>query len=183
MGNKTPGKTKVGKENLNMYLTPRQRLLVQANLDDLKDDLSDLGLVVFVRFFEVQPKLKVLFPKIVRINDQNELELGTDIEMLRKHASIVMHSLAAAIESLDESEALNSVLLEVGRQHVKRNVKSKIILRLWPALSYGLESYLKEKYTKESSTAWKKVFFYIVKQMKLGMMASDSEEEATTSSY
>lgn len=80
------------------------------------------------RFFEVQPKLKVLFPKIVRINDQNELELGTDIEMLRKHASIVMHSLAAAIESLDESEALNSVLLEVGRQHVKRNVKSKIIL-------------------------------------------------------
>lgn len=55
--------------------------------------------------------------------------------------------------------------------------------RLWPALSYGLESYLKEKYTKESSTAWKKVFFYIVKQMKVGMMASDSEEEATTSSY
>ncbi|VDI25956.1 Hypothetical predicted protein [Mytilus galloprovincialis] len=103
--------------------------------------------------------------------------------MLRKHATIVMHSLAAAIESLDESEALNSVLLEVGRQHVKRNVKSKIILRLWPALSYGLESYLKEKYTKESSTAWKKVFFYIVKQMKVGMMASDSEEEATTSSY
>lgn len=72
--------------------------------------------------------MKVLFPKIVRINDQNELELGTDIEMLRKHATIVMHSLAAAIESLDESEALNSVLLEVGRQHVKRNVKSKIIL-------------------------------------------------------
>lgn len=53
MGNKTPGKTKVGKENLNMYLTPRQRLLVQANLDDLKDDLSDLGLVVFVRLVSI----------------------------------------------------------------------------------------------------------------------------------
>ena len=51
-----------------------------------------------------------------------------DIEMLKKHSSIVMHSLAAAIESLDESEALNSVLLEVGRQHVRRNVKTKTIL-------------------------------------------------------
>lgn len=182
MGNKTPGKSSRPRENLNLYLTPRQRLLVQANLDYLRDDLSDLGLVVFVRFFEVQPKLKVLFPKIVRINEQNELELGMDIEMLKKHSSIVMHSLAAAIESLDESEALNSVLLEVGRQHVRRNVKTKTILRLWPALSYGLEEYLKSKYTKEAATAWKKVFFYIVKQMKQGMQSSDSSEEEVPSS-
>jgi hypothetical protein len=54
-----------------------------------------------------------------------------DIEMLKKHSSIVMHSLAAAIESLDESEALNSVLLEVGRLHVRRNVKTKTILVRW----------------------------------------------------
>jgi hypothetical protein len=49
MGNKTPGKSSHPRENLNLYLTPRQRLLVQANLDYLRDDLSDLGLVVFVR--------------------------------------------------------------------------------------------------------------------------------------
>lgn len=47
MGNKTSNEKR--RENLNMYLTPRQRLLVQANLDYLKDNLSDLGLVVFVR--------------------------------------------------------------------------------------------------------------------------------------
>lgn len=175
MGNRTSNEKR--RENLNMYLTPRQRLLVQSNLDYLKDNLSDLGLVVFVRFFEIQPKFKVLFPKIVRINDKNELELGMDVEMLKKHASIVMHSLAAAIESLDETDALNSVLLEVGRQHVRRNVKTKTILRLWPALNYGLESYLKAQYTKESMTAWKRVFYYIVKQMKLGMVSSSSEME------
>lgn len=47
--------------------------------------------------------------------------------------------------------------------------------RLWPALNYGLESYLKAQYTKESMTAWKRVFYYIVKQMKLGMASTAPE--------
>jgi hypothetical protein len=42
--------------------------------------------------------------------------------------------------------------------------------------------YLKSKYTKEAATAWKKVFFYIVKQMKQGMQSADSSEEEVPSS-
>lgn len=83
---------------------------------------------LFFRFFERNPRLKKLFPKIVRINDQNELELVMDNESLTQHAINVMHSLGAAVESLDESDMFNSVLIHIGKSHVNRNIKPSMIL-------------------------------------------------------
>ncbi|KAJ8308220.1 hypothetical protein KUTeg_013094 [Tegillarca granosa] len=122
-----------------------------------------------LRFFERNPRLKKLFPKIVRINDQNELELVMDNESLTQHAINVMHSLGAAVESLDESDMFNSVLIHIGKSHVNRNIKPSMILKLWPALDYGLKQMLLAEYTKEVAAAWKKVFYFMVHQMKVGM--------------
>lgn len=81
----------------------------------------------FFRFFEIEPEMKAFFPKIVRMNDDNQLEWDVDREMLQKHAVTVMEGLGAAVESLDESDFLNSVLISVGQTHFHRSVRPQML--------------------------------------------------------
>ncbi|CAG5134013.1 unnamed protein product, partial [Candidula unifasciata] len=69
--------------HLNKYLTARQIELVQHTWDLMKQDLPALGLSVFVRLFQTEPDLKRLFPKIVQMNEKNELEWEVDKDMLQ----------------------------------------------------------------------------------------------------
>ncbi|CAG5136397.1 unnamed protein product, partial [Candidula unifasciata] len=61
------------------------------------------------------------------MNDKNELEWEVDRDMLQRHAVTVMEGLGAAVESLDDSDFLNSVLVSIGQTHVKRNVKPQML--------------------------------------------------------
>ncbi|KAK3092881.1 hypothetical protein FSP39_008346 [Pinctada imbricata] len=176
MGNQATGgcpfPTSGGKQ-LNTYLTSRQIHLVQDTWEEIKDDLAKLGVIVFLRFFETEPGLKSLFPKIVQMNSENQLEWDIDKDMLQKHAVTVMEGLGAAVESLEESDFLNSVLVSIGQTHIKRQVKPQMLKRLWPSLNYGLKQVLQAKYTKEVNEAWRKVYFYICFHMKRGMENPD----------
>ena len=66
--------------------------------------------------------MKTFFPKIVRMNNDNQLEWDVDREKLQKHAKSVMQGLGSAVESLDDSDFLNSVLISVGLTHFHRQV-------------------------------------------------------------
>ncbi|XP_069117999.1 cytoglobin-1-like isoform X2 [Argopecten irradians] len=171
MGN-VPGQC-IGRNRnrLSSYLTPAEKATLKSSLEFIKDDLHDLGVIVFVRFFETEPKLKHLFPKIVRVNEKNELELEMDGEMLRKHGHNVMHTLGAAIENMEESDFMNTVITAIGSTHVRRKVKGKMLYHLWPSMDYGLRDMLQERYTREVAAAWKKLFYYTVNQMRRGMKA------------
>lgn len=176
MGNQAitcPDVPKTRGQELGKYLTVRQIHLVQNSWDLIKDDLGKLGLIVFLRFFETEPDLKSLFPKIVQMNNENQLEYDIDREMLQRHAVTVLEGLGAAVESLEESDFLNSVLISIGQTHVKRHVKPQMLRRLWPSLNHGLKHCLQENYTKEVNEAWKKVYFYVCFQMKRGMENPD----------
>ena len=86
-----------------------------------------LFFLIFFRFFETEPDVKSLFPKIVRMNNENQLEWEIDKDMLQKHAVSVMEGLGAAVESLDESDFLNNVLISIGQTHVKRHIKPQML--------------------------------------------------------
>lgn len=119
-----------------------------------------------------------------------------DMESLSRHASNVMHSLGAAVESLDQSEFFNGIVENIGQSHGQRKIKPKMLevwkqkmerlwllfktsvlsfeksflfQLLWPSLNYGLKQVLKEMYTKEVAASWKKVYFYLCKHMKQGI--------------
>nr|KAI8735342.1 neuroglobin [Biomphalaria glabrata] len=66
------------------------------------------------------------------MNEKNELEWDVDRDMLQRHAVTVMEGLGAAVESLDDSDFLNSVLISIGQTHIKRNVKPQM-LRVRPS--------------------------------------------------
>ncbi|ESO93594.1 hypothetical protein LOTGIDRAFT_232639 [Lottia gigantea] len=123
----------------------------------------------FYRFFETEPDMKALFPKIVQMNESNQLEWQMDRDMLQKHAVTVMEGLGAAVESLEDSDFLNSVMVSIGQTHVRRNVKPQYVKKLWPSLHYGLGVCLGDHYNKEVSEAWRKVYIYISAQMTRGM--------------
>lgn len=161
--------------HLNKYLTARQLELVQDTWDIMKTDLPTLGLTVFLKLFQTEPDLKRLFPKIVQMNDKNELEWEVDRDMLQRHAVTVMEGLGAAVESLDDSDFLNSVLVSIGQTHVKRHVKPAMLKRLWPSLNHGFQTMLGEVYTKETMEAWRRLYSYISSQMKRGMNDPDAK--------
>ena len=71
--------------------------------------------------------MKSFFPKIVRMNNDNELEWDVDREKLQKHAQRVMEGLGAAVESLDDSDFLNRVLISVGQTHSHRQIKAHML--------------------------------------------------------
>ena len=84
-------------------------------------------LIVHYRFFETEPSMKRVFPKIVQMNDRNQLELDTDMEVLSRHASTVMHSLGAAVESLDHDGFFEGIIKNIGQSHQRRNVTTRMI--------------------------------------------------------
>nr|KAG5714474.1 hypothetical protein BaRGS_006920 [Batillaria attramentaria] len=103
-------------------------------------------------FFETEPDLKMLFPKIIRLNEVSQLEYYVDRDMLQRHAVTVMEGLGAAVESLEDSHFLNSVLIALGQTHAKRNMKPTMLKRLWPSLEVGLTTMLGDRYTPEVAT-------------------------------
>lgn len=88
---------------------------------------SYMIIILSSRFFESEPDLKSLFPKIVKMNNENQLEYDIDREMLQRHAVTVLEGLGAAVESLEESDFLNSVLISIGQTHVQRHVKPNML--------------------------------------------------------
>ena len=61
------------------------------------------------------------------MNNENQLEYDIDKEMLQRHAVTVLEGLGAAVESLEESDFLNSVLISIGQTHVQRHVKPNML--------------------------------------------------------
>ncbi|WAR19739.1 NGB-like protein [Mya arenaria] len=183
MGNKMPNCAipySSRDKHLHMVLSTEQVKLVQGSWELLKDDLGRLGLIVFLRLFEMEPQMKTVFPKIVQMNHDNKLETNIVKDMLQRHAVTVMEGLGAAVESLDDSRILNSVLISIGQTHVQRQVKPQMVKKLWPSLNYGLQEVLEENYTKNVAEAWKTVYDYICVYMKMGMENPDIDPDITS---
>ncbi|KAK3094672.1 hypothetical protein FSP39_004791 [Pinctada imbricata] len=164
-------------------LDDRQKVLTQETLELMREYLSDLGIVVFLRFFEIEPRMKLLFPKIVHLDSDNKLAIEPDVHrVLRIHAASVMYSLGAAVECLDQAELFGVIAEDIGKLHADRHIKINTIHRLWPSLNYGLKQILGDSYTKDVAKAWRKVFYYICRRMEQGMAGKISSESSDRSS-
>ncbi|KAL8589738.1 hypothetical protein ACOMHN_027246 [Nucella lapillus] len=170
-------------DQLDRHLTPAQVKVVQETWQILRQDLASLGMAVFINFFETEPDLKMLFPKIIRLNESAQLEWYVDRDNLQRHAVTVMEGLGAAVESLENCQFLNNVLIALGQTHVKRNMKPTMLKRLWPSLEVGLGVMLGERYTPETAEAWRKLYHYICLQMKRGMENPDLPLDINSEDY
>ncbi|XP_064603224.1 cytoglobin-1-like [Liolophura sinensis] len=163
-------------EKLSKYLTDRQVKIIQQTWAIIRQDVKRTGIIIFTKFFDQEAEMKKYFPKMVTMNDRNELSTDMDRDRLETHALTVMEGLGAAVESLDDTEFLNNVLFAIGQSHVKRKIKPYMLQKLWPSMDYGFREVLKEKYTKETMEAWKKVYWYIKARMSEGIRDAERKK-------
>ncbi|XP_052106725.1 cytoglobin-1-like [Mytilus californianus] len=131
----------------------------------LRND-TNVGLHIFKRFFQLHPEFKKLFTEQMMVEDD---DLKVNEEKLRHHGNIVMEGLGAAVESLDDSVFLSNVLVTMGESHARHNVKSEMVILLWPAIRDAFNGCLGSDFTAQMATAWEHVFEYMATKFKEGL--------------
>lgn len=69
--------------------------------------------------------MKKLFKRLLSNSESGNFIFDDD--RLRGHARIVMNSLGAAVDSLDDSSSLSGMLVALGEKHAAYNVKGEMI--------------------------------------------------------
>ena len=83
--------------------------------------------ICLCRLFQIEKGLKPLFLRLSK-KDASRLDNSMDHHMLKAHALVVMQSLGAAVESLEDSRLLTDTLSSLGHTHVGYNVKPGMLL-------------------------------------------------------
>lgn len=146
-------------EQLDDYLTRTEVRLAQKSWRSINRNLHHLGVLAFKKFFERQSEMKSLFGKIMVRNDVGDFTI--DEEELQNHAAMVMEALGTAVESLEDTSFLTTILIRMGEKHAGYRVEPEMIPLLWPAIREALKDQLGEDFSFEVEEAWNHVFEYI----------------------
>uniref|UniRef100_A0A1I8IWI4 GLOBIN domain-containing protein n=1 Tax=Macrostomum lignano TaxID=282301 RepID=A0A1I8IWI4_9PLAT len=160
------------------YLTDAQIALVKETWVILSEDLTDTGVLVFTRLFQIDKDLRNMFYKLMAseahpppTSPKHPADRAGkfDRDKVERHGVAVMQALGAAVDCLDDTLMLNSVLLALGQAHHAFDVRAEYVMRLWPAINFALQERLGECYTKAVERAWHNVFRYIAGKMEAGI--------------
>ncbi len=145
--------------------TQQQKRMVLKNWKVLSNDLTGRGSRIFIRIFQLNPNVKMLFPC-------HNLE-GEDLlrdHNFKGHASRFMQAVGAVIDNIDSfEESLSPLLNGLGRQHIHFrgfqpdyfNVFEQAIMDVW-AEDLG------PKFGDQSREAWHTVFTFLMRELKQG---------------
>ncbi|XP_006823444.1 neuroglobin-like [Saccoglossus kowalevskii] len=153
--------------------TERQRRIVRKTWRPLANDMTGNGTKVFLHIFEMNPKVKQLFP----CRDKTGEELLKDLNF-KGHASRFMQSVGAAVDNLDNLEtSLAPLLMNLGKSH---NHFSGFELNYFDSFTGAMlhvwELELQDRFTPEVMEAWKLVFDYMMGKMKDGYITRRDEK-------
>ncbi|XP_013782792.1 non-symbiotic hemoglobin 2-like [Limulus polyphemus] len=151
---------------LSENLTPRQVELVRETWTLLSVDMTATGIFIFNRFLTDYPELCDLFPFVSIANDGRYI---WDDQGLERHALGVMQALEGAVNNLENTQLLSTILFDLGQKHARYNVEESMLDKLWRSLRGSLKEALQEKMTDEVEHAWFCVFRFVARQMIDGM--------------
>lgn len=146
-------------------ITPQQKKIVKRTWRYLANDMTGHGKKVFLKIFEMNPKVKQLFP----CRDVTGEALLRDSNF-KGHAARFMQAVGAAVDNIDDlGSSLSPLLVGLGRQHTTFsglqpeffNAFTEAMLCIW-------QQELKERFTEEVKAAWKTVFDYLMSRLKEG---------------
>ncbi|XP_034046906.1 cytoglobin-1-like [Thalassophryne amazonica] len=139
-------------------LTDKEKTAVQEIWAKVFINSDDVGVAILVRFFTKYPKSKQYFNQF----KDSEVEELKHSAQFRKHAGRVMNALNTMVESLDNSEKLESLLKLIGKSHALRHkVEPVYFKKLSEAILEILEEAFPEVKTTEVRTAWIKLLAVI----------------------
>ncbi|KAL3873259.1 hypothetical protein ACJMK2_036397 [Sinanodonta woodiana] len=155
-------------KQLYLYMSEEEIKLVQESWEVLKDDLEEVGFLVFQRLLCMHDEVKKLFHMF--LTQESSGEYVIDEGKLRAHSRIVMEALGAAVECLDDSDQLSLILISAGHRHANYDVQSNMVMHMWPAVKGALADKLGCGLTKELKRAWEHVFDFIASKFAEGVV-------------
>ena len=148
--------------------THHQKHVINKTWKYLANDLTGNGSKVFLKIFQLEPKIKQMFP----CSDIDGEELLRNINF-KGHASRFMQAVGAVVDNMDDPEReLATLLMDLGRQHRHyEGFKPEYFNIFLQALVCVWEQELGKKFTVDARDAWNVVFTLIVDDMKDGFTA------------
>ncbi|XP_074658496.1 neuroglobin-like [Tubulanus polymorphus] len=153
---------------IHIHLDQKQIDLIRMSWEIVSDNLQNNGMMIFMRLFQLDRDLLRVFKSILTTNKIYD-ESDVDEEKLSQHSLIVMQSLGAAVESLEDSLFLTNVLIAIGEKHAQHHVKEHMLPRMWPAVRFAFKEILQDCYTDEIEKAWKIVFEFLISKIGEGI--------------
>ncbi|XP_022090881.1 uncharacterized protein LOC110979416 [Acanthaster planci] len=144
-------------------LSDRDKSLVQGCWKEVRKDLVELGVDLFVRLLEDYPTLRDLFP-FGKLNLSTEkLRHNQD---LRGHGQRVMETIGTAVEGLDEWELIVPLLEDLGARHKGYGAAPEHFVPLEEAFMFSMRNGLPPKvFTSEVQGAWKNFWKAVIEIM------------------
>ncbi|RCS26137.1 hemin receptor [Polaribacter sp. WD7] len=118
--------------------------LVQETFAKVKPIAPQAAEIFYSKLFELDPKLKPLFP--------------SGSEAMKSQGNKLMTMLGAAVAGLSNIDALIPVLQDLGKRHVNYNVEASHYDTVGAALLATLEAGLGDDFTPEVKDAWSSVY-------------------------
>ena len=155
------------------YITEEEKKVIRKTWNKLSNDISGLGVQIFLRIFVLKPDLKQLFPFR---NDKGD-ELVSDA-IFRGHASRFVQAIGAAIDNMDElNNAMGPMLEDLGGQHIRYDgfkpeywdIFIESVLGIW-------KKELRRRLTHKASDAWRVLFEFMISKMKEGYYQACQQE-------
>jgi hemoglobin-like flavoprotein len=130
-------------------MTPLQIQLVQSTWNQVLPIADTAATLFYGRLFELDPALRPLFKP--------------DLASQKKN---LMQTLAFAVGSLDNPEALLPAVKQLGKRHAGYHVKDEHYDTVGAALLWTLEQGLGAAFTPEVKAAWTTVYVTLADTMK-----------------
>lgn len=146
--------------------TEEQKHLVKTTWNIVREDISKVGVITFLRLFEKFPDVQDLFVPFRGLNSE---ELRQNVG-LREHGMRVMGTIEKCITRIDQPDKLTSMLESLGEKHVVFDTKIEYFDLLSPQLIQAIKPAIGDQWTPSVEQAWNNFLLYITGIMKGAML-------------
>ncbi|XP_055028958.2 x globin [Misgurnus anguillicaudatus] len=160
-----------------VYVNEHQIEIIRDSWRVIQEDIAKVGIIMFVRLFETHPECKDVFFLFRDVEDLERLRTSRE---LRAHGLRVMSFIEKSVARLDQSDRLQTLVLELGRSHYRYNASPKYYGYVGTEFICAVQPILKDKWTNELEDAWKALFQYIIHIMKDGYLEEEKTKHNTT---
>ncbi|XP_067000253.1 globin [Anabrus simplex] len=153
------------KEDPTTGLTPRQVQFITDTWTLVKKDIRGNGVDLFMRLFRIRPELQKRFSSFADM----PLEELAKSKRLQAHTNSVMYALDSVVDSLNDPECLNEMLLKIGENHGRRRITERDFMDLKVVFMQLLKDKLDIHLTPYGEEAWSKTVDVIYKGIFEGL--------------
>ncbi|XP_018542278.2 neuroglobin-like [Lates calcarifer] len=174
-GSGPPGGAEDGGEDevAQVSLSAEERQVIRRSWTQMQEDISRVGVIMFLRLFETHPECKDVFLMFRDLDDPEALKASRD---LRAHGLRIMSVIEKIVARIDQDERVDQLILDLGRKHYHYKALPKYFTFVGAEFIRAVQPVLRERWSPDLEEAWKTLFLYISSTMRRGFRQEEEEE-------